>query len=565
MSVEASYSLLLSRVLSVEFQVGALLFLVYPSIALMHSKTRLFKASTTSQLVVNAASASPVDFDEDRIVKHAINWCGIHSLLYSDGYNNFTHAPVTLVPNTISRPQFEFAEEVQPIFNELVDKMARDRGFIVSNLQGVAKVDYFTSRLLGILATVSDKVLLNCVNLGVHRSDYMLNGNDDGSETLLQIEINTISSSFGCLSNRVGDLHRFLLQRNADSPKMIDYMRASSPEFSGDLLQAAESIPENPTYRCVALGISIAHILYGDNSAVVIFVVQPNEKNVADQRILESELFRVHGIKVEFLTLAEVAERCSIEGRDTLTVRTENSGNSSPCSVVYFRSGYSPDDYPSEVQWRARQMMESSSAIKCPSVAYQLVGTKKIQQALCVPGVLEKFLSGDKVDKLRKCFAAQYSLGSMQTAEGAAAVEAAIAGGGEKWVLKPQREGGGNNYYGRELASFLERHRGSDVLSGYVLMQRIFPRSQTAVCLKKGKVSTISSISELGIYGVFLGDGSEDVAPMFNQYAGYLLRTKPAGVDEGGVATGFSVLNSVVLTGTGRAPPATAEEEEEEE
>ena len=32
-----------------------------------------------------------------------------------------------------------------------------------------------------------------------------------------------------------------------------------------------------------------------------------------------------------------------------------------------------------------------------------------------------------------------------------------------------------------------------------------------------------------------------------DKYAGFLLRTKLEGVDEGGVATGFSCLNSVIL------------------
>jgi glutathione synthase len=135
----------------------------------------------------------------------------------------------------------------------------------------------------------------------------------------------------------------------------------------------------------------------------------------------------------------------------------------------------------------------------------------------------------------------------MATPESEKAVADAIASKGEKWVLKPQREGGGNNYYGKDLAEFLVRHKGGEELSGYVLMQRIFPKPQTSVFLKKGQVSILPSISELGIYGVFVGDGSSDAPQMLNQCAGYLLRTKPLGVDEGGVATGYSVLSSVLL------------------
>lgn len=74
-------------------------------------------------------------------------------------------------------------------------------------------------------------------------------------------------------------------------------------------------------------------------------------------------------------------------------------------SVAYYRAGYTPDDYPSECEWGARAMIESSAATKCPTVGYQLTGTKKIQQVLCERGILEKFLTSSDSQMLRKCFA----------------------------------------------------------------------------------------------------------------------------------------------------------------
>jgi len=88
-------------------------------------------------------------------------------------------------------------------------------------------------------------------------------------------------------------------------------------------------------------------------------------------------------------------------------------------------------------------------------------------------------------------------------------------------------------------------------------MQKIFPSPQKTAFLRNGKLEVLPSISELGIYGTFVGNGSSSlspsltasdiVSPILNNYGGYLLRTKPLGVDEGGVATGYSVLNSIVL------------------
>jgi len=43
-----------------------------------------------------------------------------------------------------------------------------------------------------------------------------------------------------------------------------------------------------------------------------------------------------------------------------------------------------------------------------------------------------------------------------------------------------------------------------------------------------------------------------------------LLRTKPYGVDEGGVAAGYSVLNSLLLDGDGEGAGDGDEEEEDE-
>lgn len=59
--------------------------------------------------------------------------------------------------------------------------------------------------------------------------------------------------------------------------------------------------------------------------------------------------------------------------------------------MVYFRSGYSPHQYPTEQEWRARRTIEHSAAIKCPCIGAQLAGSKKIQQLLTDPLTLAGF------------------------------------------------------------------------------------------------------------------------------------------------------------------------------
>ena len=78
-------------------------------------------------------------------------------------------------------------------------------------------------------------------------------------------------------------------------------------------------------------------------------------------------------------------------------------------------------------------------------------------------------------------------------------------------------------------------------------MKRIFPKPEISYFVRNGLAEKLSSINEIGIYGVFLSDGTKN-SNLLNSEAGYLMRTKPLGVDEGGVAAGYSVLNSIILT-----------------
>lgn len=158
---------------------------------------------------------------------------------------------------------------------------------------------------------------------------------------------------------------------------------------------------------------------------------------------------------------------------------------------------------------------------------------------------LERFLSPSESDEVRKCFAGLYAVGP----DGNAEAKADAVAHPDRYVLKPQREGGGNNLYGAELKSKL--HSGGateDELSSFVLMQRIFPKAQPAVMVNRGRCVAGESISELGVYSTYLGGG--DGKEILNEYAGYLVRTKLEGVDEGGVATGYAVLSSPIVGGS---------------
>ena len=211
-------------------------------------------------------------------------------------------------------------------------------------------------------------------------------------------------------------------------------------------------------------------------------------------------------------------------------------------SVAYFRAGYAPGDYTGEADWAARETLERALCVKCPSVHQQLAGTKKVQQVLAQPGEVERFLPATDAALLRTCFAKLYGLEADGGAAVDAIVQAAIAQP-EGFVLKPQREGGGNNFYFAELAQAL-RTMSPEERSSYILMERIRPPSHQMPLMREGLLDGGAATCELGVYGVILSDGKRVLA---NRSAGHLLRVKLEGVDEGGVCAGFAVLSSPVL------------------
>ncbi|GAQ79430.1 glutathione synthetase [Klebsormidium nitens] len=459
------------------------------------------------------------------LVQDALIWCSLHGLLVGDkdGKNSgvtpgvgLVHAPVSLLPTPFPRPLFEQAVEVAPIFNELVDKVSQDSEFLFSTLERARKTDSFTAGLLDIYRATLDKGIKEDIRLGLHRSDYML---DKATGGLLQIELNTISSSFAALGTQVSRLHRHIVNRAGARSKL-----------------EPQNVPENASFEAMTDGIAEAWRQYGDDEAVVLFVVQPAERNMYDQLWMADRLWDAHGIRSVRRTLTEIEKDGALDGDRTLSISGQR------VSVVYFRAGYTPTDYPSDTEWRARLLMEESSAVKCPSISYHLTGAKKIQQELARPGVLERFITNEKdAALLRRHFAGLWALEGEGSEE---IIEKAIADP-EGFVLKPQREGGGNNIYGSDVPAKLQELQGTDGLAAYILMQRIFPPVKKSYLLRGGEWSQQDTLSELGIFGTYLRNGEKVV---INQPAGHLLRTKTASSNEGGVAAGYGVIDSPYLT-----------------
>lgn len=279
------------------------------------------------------------------------------------------------------------------------------------------------------------------------------------------------------------------------------------------------------------------------------------------------ELMIRHGIKTVRHTFSELADLVQLDRnskRLLLPDPLQELADPREVAVIYYRSAYTPTDYTGSTEWGTRLLLERSRAIKCPSMALQLAGAKKVQQVLTEPGVLEDFLLNpsrpdvgfglgagnltmDDVEKIRKTWIGLWPLDSSEL--GIEGYKLAMTQS-QRFVLKPQREGGGNNIYRTDIPSALrslERGQASgetEAKEAFILMELITPPEGVGNWLVRGgdnKPRKADVVSELGIFGVSLfgdkGGGSGEVE-IVNREAGFLLRTKGRESDEGGVAIG---------------------------
>ena len=367
----------------------------------------------------------------------------------------------------------------------------------------------------------SAKSVTEDIRLHLLRNDFLPT---DSDKRILQVEINTISASFAGLLEALSLIHQ--------SNRAVYY-----PSFTGVL---PVNTPCTAFASAMAAAVAAHNIKWTRSSAYVLFVVEEGERNIVDQYAIEYRLVQQHGLTVLRRTLGQVHTRASILTCGQLSV------DGLEVALVYFRSGYDPKHYPSDNEWAARELIERSRAVKCPSLPMQLAGTKKVQQLWYTDNgaVLKRFgLTHPEIKEVQEVFARQadpsvdreYCQAALENPDG--------------WVLKPQREGGGHNLYGDDLKLALAS-LSHDELSQYVLMERMHPNPLPGMVVdgvataEAGRIVPVvidEAVSELGIYSFYMPQLQR------NEVCGHLLRTKEISVKEGGVNAGFAVLDTAHL------------------
>ncbi|KAJ5087143.1 hypothetical protein N7456_010759 [Penicillium angulare] len=439
-----------------------------------------------------------------------------------------------------------------PVGVSLYCAISEDEEWLFNAIKDLLHVEPLAAVLWGIYEAAKNAGFVQDISAGLFRSDYMLHASTKNSAryvgsipdtTLKQVEFNSFSCAGATHANKVADMHRYLTHIGA----------YNGHETKFDI----SAIPANKNIESLATLLASAHNAYGKpkcklaEETAVLFIVQPNNFNIADERPIEYALWNretpVPAYRLDFGP--DVLEYTKLSETRELLFQPPWLASTSPVeiSVIYMRAGYEAREYD-QVGRDARLLLETSAAIKCPSILGHLTTFKKVQQALTAKGALEDFLTDAEAATIRETFVSIYPLDHSD--EGRFAREQARNPNTVlNYILKPSLEGGGHNIYGDDIPGFLESVPESN-WSSYVLMERIQPPLLANLLMGPAGIESGEVVSELGILGTCLWKrksprGGCDM--LHNSVGGWTFKTKHADIDEMSVVKGYGCFDTPYL------------------
>ena len=220
--------------------------------------------------------------------------------------------------------------------------------------------------------------------------------------------------------------------------------------------------------------------------------------------------------------------------------------------VVYLRAGYQYRDYYSPQQDKlyccrtlsqTRLFIEQHHVAVNATISQQLATSKSMQMLLTMMKPEDYARWGLKLGEAKLV---KSVLAEMKPINKDVITWFNTQANKQAWVLKNQGEGGGHCIFGDNISEKLLQLKPHEY-NAWALMQRLYPQERKAptVAIRDSKQTQINDlVSEIGLFTAYY-DGNP--VTKLGGYAGYLIRSKPASENEGGIHSGMGILDSLVL------------------
>lgn len=473
-----------------------------------------------------------------QIIEEACEWAIMHGVAFRQSDNTARHCPFSIAPMTMEREVYEHLRRVTPLITKLISNVSEDHDFLQSSLSDMAQADPFFGRLMALhqQAHGSADERLNPARqpLLLMRTDFM----DDRQHGAKVIEFNGIAAGMGPFGQRATEFH--------------SYMQNQWPETYKNWLEEQSAIPaENQGLTQLAYGIATsARQVKADfneqGKPVFLMAVQKNEDNVYDQHLLEVELQK-QGVRTVRRTFEQLSSQLSTGDNQRLLLQDIGA-----VDVVYLRAGYQYSDY-----WAP----ELNESVCCHTLSQTRLFIE--QHHVAVNATFSQQLATSKTMQMLLTMmpASEYARWSL-TLEEAELVKSVLAdmkpitsesiewfntqANKQEWVLKNQGEGGGHCVFGDDISKQLSQLKPEEY-DAWALMQRLYPheRDVPTIAVRDTQQTLVTDlVSEVGLFTAYYQ--GKPVTEL-DGYAGYLIRSKPASENEGGIHSGKGILDSLVL------------------
>jgi glutathione synthase len=485
------------------------------------------------------------------IIDEASEWAIMHGVAFRQTDNTARHCPFSIAPMTMEREVFQHLRKVTPLITKLISNVSEDHDFLQSTLGDVAKADPFFGRLLSlhqqVHGDIENRLASNRKPLLLMRTDFM----DDRQHGAKVIEFNGIAAGMAPFGQRATEFHAFLQEQ--------------WPEVYQNWLEDSHSIPaENQGLEQLAYGISqaakkvAATFIYDteqdkDTTMAVqhkptfLMVIQENEDNVYDQHLLEIALQK-QGLRTVRRTFEQLSTQLSTGDNKRLMLAGVGA-----IDVVYLRAGYQYTDYYSperdesvccQTLSETRLFIEQHHVAVNATFSQQLATSKTMQMLLTIMPAEEYARWGLNFEEAELV---KSVLAEMKPITPKTINWLNTQANKHDWVLKNQGEGGGHCVFGDDISDKLQQLAPQEY-DAWALMQRLYPheREVPTIAVRDGVQMQVDDlVSEIGLFTAYY-----DGAPVteLDGFAGYLIRSKPASENEGGIHSGKGILDSLTLS-----------------
>ena len=458
----------------------------------------------------------------ENILQEIIMYLYTNGLIIKSINGGVNHIPIMLTPSPIPKNIYEKIFFYQIAFNKIIDKLSNDQNFLEEILTPISEKDSFVKKNLEISKKLVNYEHKQKIKLGIFRNDYLF---DKKQNFLFFTEYNTIASSMGTFSDKMKKFYSYFSQKYTEIFKKYSEKEIPLEGFN-NIEKFAESI-----YEAIKLAFPQQY-----KESIIVFIIQKKETNIFDQYSLSDELYNKYKISSKRITLEEIKAKCNQDENGNLTL------DSQLISLFYFRAGYTENDYPNEESWLGRELIELSTAIKVPDINTFLTTFKIFQYELSKPQILMRYCHSELIiNDILRFFGGIYNIRDMSS-EKVKELFSKIKAEPTKYILKPMKEGGGNNITGDKLKDIIpeEDSEISDLIKNSVIVEKIESYEHEGLVIRNEKLKVQNSISEFSIYGIILTNENKLI---INKSVSFLVRTKDKESIEGGIIEGAGAID----------------------